>query len=170
MVHDDHRALAGGHGEGNAGHLADLAGPGAGGIDHEVAGDADLLTAAHVGDAHRRDAAASTLEAGDPMIWPGVATVLPGGPDVGVDQRPRLARAIRNGKDPGDPRIEQGLAPNRLADRDLLYRDAGVAAGADEPIGVLRIVVRRAHEHPAGVLNGASRNAAQHPVLLDTLP
>jgi hypothetical protein len=82
---------------------------------------------------------------------------------------PAVDRGVVHRERALDAGVQTRLHPQRLGDVDLLAGQVRLAAALEEPVAVLRVVVRRDDEQPAGVLDAVRDDAAQDRVLLDAL-
>ena len=190
MVHRQHGALAGDHLQGDIGRGGDLAGPGPGGVDHQVGVNLNFLVLHQVAadcpaNARRQRAAARRLAlalrvalearaafAQQPdgfVVHQHLRAVLArrGGVQLGGEEG--IGGPIRHAEAAPDLRVEQRLFFEHLRQRHLFHRDAGLLAACHEALGVSGVVFRGEDEEAAGIFDALRHDAAQDAVLFDAL-
>ena len=145
-------------------------GPGAGRVDHRLAGDRSFVVRLRIADADTGQAIPVAKETDDFGVGHH-----PGAPaarrfHVSHHQVEGVEVAVlRNPEDRTHMFRKSRLAPARLIERNPLAGDAGAAAALDEPRLPLVVFLSHRNEIAAGVLDRAARNPAQDAPFLDAL-
>ncbi len=170
-IEDEHRPLAGAHGQVRAGQGGDLPGPRTRGRYDRAAGDRARTVRADVAHANRRHGVlGGAFKADDLVVAQRIGTMLPRRCQVGLDQLPRLERRVGHAIRGADLARQERLGGEQGIERDRLGLDARSGAGGREAIDVVVRIVGSRHEVAAGRLDGGRRDAPQHRVLLHAVP
>ncbi len=147
-------------------HPRDLARPGAGAVEHEVAADPYLLAGLGVMADHRGDRVAVPLDARHLVVGEDLGAVLLRGLCRGPDELPAVDRAVLYGDGALDARVQAWLAGQCFGDPDLGRGHAIRGCSLKELVAEIDVVVGAGDEQPAGRLDGSRLDPGDDDVLL----
>ena len=170
VVHRDHDPAAREDADAlDAGHLRDVPGPRAGGVDRDARLYVGLLAGALVAQARARDLVAVAVDGDRPVIGEHPGAALLRAARHRPHHLPHLDVAIGYPEDARDLGVQARLLAQCQRRIDLLTRHAGGAAALGEAVRVRRVVERGRDEEAAGVLDAVGSDLAQDHVLADAL-
>ena len=161
MVHRDHDPPPRQHADAlDAGHVGDLPGPGARGVDRHPGLHVELLPGGAAAQPRAGHVVALAVDGDHLVVGQDPRAPLLGAARHRPDCLPHVDVGVGHAEGAGDPRIQPRLLAQCLRRIDLLAVDAGIAASLGEAVGVGGVVERGGDEQAAGVLDAVGGDVA----------